>query len=250
MEYNLNELLGFGVSQVESCDGSTVFAIDTPFCFFDGDPLTVFFQKLGDTFFLFDEGLSLFQSRIAGIPTYKKMRNYKKRAMGFDLFLGDDGEISTYANDLTFKRKFTSLMHFILTLDRETRQFLEEKPSSTNLKEQIQMYYRLWKPEESFEDNPRIYAANDLSCSFNMRFGKTFIDGFIPNSEHTGSFLRKAAILRQSDFVDAESLAVIDDSIDKELARKELGNISVMSKGMLLSSLETKAANSQDRLFA
>lgn len=249
MEYDLNELLGFGVGQVESYDGSTVFAIETPFCYFDGDPVTIFFQKYRESFFLFDEGLALFQSKIAGVPIEKKLYYYRKRAQTHKLSLGDDGEISALASVSSLKENFTALIHFILTLDREARQFLEEMPSETNLKEQIEMYYKLWKPGEVFENQPRVYVSKDLSCSFNMRFGHTFVDGITPKSEHTGQFLRKAAILRQSNLVEAEPLAIIDDSMNRDMAQRELGNISVLASGMLLSSLHHNATKSGSRLL-
>ena len=83
MEYNLLELLGFGLYKAPTTDGSMVYAVDTPFTFFDDDPIVLFVEKRSNGFYFFDEGLTLFQAKSVGYDVEGKLKPWSNPRQKF-----------------------------------------------------------------------------------------------------------------------------------------------------------------------
>lgn len=61
------ESLGFGLSPVETRDGSEVWQIETPFRLANEFPFDIFVEQIGNVFHVFDDGLTRHDLRALGI---------------------------------------------------------------------------------------------------------------------------------------------------------------------------------------
>ena len=249
MEYTLLELLGFGLYKAPTTDGSTVYAVDTPFTFFDDDPIVLFVEKRSNGFYFFDEGLTLFQAKSVGYDVEGKFKHLSKKCESHGLTLiKNSGQIEVFADLNNAHKAIARFFSFAISFDNDLRKFVNMGLSEESFKNEVSMYYRIWRPEDEFEMSPKIKTNKGVSCEFDFRFGNRFVDAIIPKSENTGRFMRKSAILQKAKpYSNAESFAVIDDSNDKDKASAEMDVIQITSPCILLSGLKTAANNARIR---
>lgn len=100
------ENLGFGLYSEETRDGSELFALGSPFRMLNGAPFDVFVEKVGTSFHIFDDGLTMHEIVSCGIDmsSHHKWAALRKIASMRNVNLSRSGVLRYTHHSQTRKR--------------------------------------------------------------------------------------------------------------------------------------------------
>lgn len=219
--------------------GEGLYLVETPLSFADGEPISLYFRQRGGSVVVSDNADTIFHLHGAGmdLSDRRKWRGIRQIINSFGMALNDSGEVSgdaleKSAGDLV--ARYIGAMLAIADLEREYFGIPEELSAFLDEVEE-----RLRALQPATELIRRVVATGHSGRNhfFDFRFGEDFIDAARPHSIRTGSILRKAADIQNSDNP-SKVMVVMDDREDPERAKAETDILSTLVKVLPFTRLE------------
>lgn len=233
--------LGFGMRQVPTRDGSTVYQVDTPFKIAQDAPLEVYVQMLEGQIRFFDDGLNLHTLLSLGVcfEDEAKWRSLQNLFAGAETCLHPSGLIEMYAPR---DRAEESFARFLLSLSQlefwVANEAFKVKRSKKEFVARAALAFQGVFSEAQIEYSPKIQTSR-REVSFDLRVDDKYVD--VPFVDSVWSHVRKVGGLR-IERPETRTMAVINDVADaSKKAAQERDVIGVFVPAMLLSSLEASA---------
>jgi hypothetical protein len=222
---NLLGALGFSCHRFPT----GTLAVSTPFCFADGDVIHFYLDDFDSTVKISDNSDTLFHLSTVGldISDRKKWRFLRQLAEAHGLQLEDTGELtgrsqSTELPDLV--RRYVGTLLKVVDYEREQRGMSDE---TEQYLAEVEFYLRAWHVDRNVVPHPQIVGMSGRLHTFDFEYGHQLVDAVRPNSNSTGSILRKAMDLADDENA-SRILVVMDDREDTERAQAETAILSRM----------------------
>lgn len=234
---------GFDCKDIPDINGTVIHCIHTPFKFFDGDGISLFAEKIGDTIRFFDSGDTIFHIAGSGIH-FKDKRSIKpieKLVHDSGASLSDSGEISCVSSIANAKDGFGQTLSAILSVSDWEMENVGYSSDVTTLAAEVEMYLRQLKPNSEIIYDQTLLGVSGRNSTFNFLVDGEFIDVVSSSPQSTASEVRKLADIRGiSSNDDLIIKVIIDDRQNAKRANQEALIISRFADAVLLSSLQAK----------
>ena len=225
--------------------GPRLIAVDTPFLFADGEPISFYLDENVNAVVVSDNANTLAHLASIGFDITDR-RGWKSvgnivSSFGFDLL--DSGEIvgkGIIGQEQELVTKYISAMLAVVDWECD---YLAASSEVNEYLQEVEMYLRAWKPDATLLHSPVVQGHSGRPHYFHYEFDKKLIDAARPHSSRTGSILRKAADVINSG-VKREIVVILDDREDSERAKVETDILSTMVSVLPI----TRLANLGSRL--
>lgn len=221
----LIQRIGFICREVQEA----VIAVETPFAFVDGEPISFYLNEQGETLKLSDNADTLAHMATIGwdITDRRGWKSVRQLVTAFGLELTDFGEITgstAKENQQWLIARYISAMLAVADMERDYLGISEELNTFI---EEVEFHLKAWKPQAELSHLPSIQGHSGRLHTFHFDFDQKFVDAARPHSGRTGSILRKAADVINSG-TKKTIMVVMDDREDQERAAVEIDILSTM----------------------
>lgn len=237
--------LGFECSSVPLASGRTALRITTPICTLDGTPFNVIIQDLEDgRINISDDAETFFALNGEGFKTLdrRKWSSFRNSADSVGIKLSDQGEFyATYeSEDLEFV--FGDWLQFFSLIVEWQRERSGRADSEIEFADEVEFQLKAIWPNEKISRDYKVTGYSGAEYDYDFKIGARLIDAVSPDSRSTGSRLRKILDTQKLDS-EAEIQIIMDDRVNPDRARAEIGIISAIAKVKKYSDLTSQAEN-------
>ncbi|MBG1251940.1 DUF1828 domain-containing protein [Burkholderia pseudomallei] len=217
-------------------------AVGTPFSFADGDVIHFYLDEFGSSVRIRDNSDTLFHLSTVGLDVTdrKKWRFFRQLAEAHGLQLEDSGELLGRAEiaDLPdLVKRYVGTLLKVADYEREQRGMSDE---AGQFLAEVEFYLRAWHIDRNIVAHPQIIGLSGRIHTFDFEYGDELVDAIRPNSNSTGSILRKAMDLADDENA-SRILVVMDDREDVERASAETAILSRMVSVVGMQQLQRVA---------
>lgn len=226
-----------GFSCLDRGDG--LYLVETPLSFPDGEPISLYFQQRGGSVIISDNADTIFHLHSSGmdLSDRKKWRGLHQIVSSFGMTLRESGEVSgdalaAGAGDLV--ARYIGAMLAVADLEREHFGISEEL---SKFLDEVEDRLRALRPQMELVRRVVTTGHSGRRHFFDFRFGDDFIDAARPHSIRTGSILRKAADIQNTENP-ARVMVIMDDREDPDRAKAETDILSTLVTVLPFTQLE------------
>lgn len=218
--------------------GEPVYEIGTPFSLPDGSALGLYVIDRGDFFELNDNADTMMNLSALGVDPWKnrRMSTLRNVTSPFGITINDDGALSLLARADALSFYLPRFIAGQLAVGSWVRDRLGVADEVVDFSDEVEIYLRSWRHNDSFSRNPEIPGISGQLYKFNFAVGNELIDAVSPRVRSTGSLMRKLG-----DVVNSGSnytfRVIVDDRMDPVRAGVEMQIIGALATAMPYSSL-------------
>ena len=240
------EDLGFGLYPEETRDGSRLFSLESPFRLFNGAPFDVFVERNGDSFHIFDDGLTMHEIVSCGVDMSNHFRwaALRKIAEMRNVSLSRSGVFEVYTSFEKAETAVANYLRVMFAVDDWLMGISVDTRARNGLVEESKELFKRWRPEKELVDKPRIAGISGMQLEFDFKFDDSYVDAITPTANASAGFLRKVLAIPESARKSVKTLAVIDDRISKEAANREKNILAGHTNIIMISKLAANAMRS------
>lgn len=238
----LTTLLGYECHPL-SDDGS-VALVNTSFTFQDGDFVPVYVQHIAGQVRFFDAGETIIHliGRGVNFKSASKIKVLKSLAERSGATFNADGEIEAYANHANASIAFAKYMSAMLGVVRWEHDQQGVASDVDLLVDEVSMYFKAAYPDQTQSMSPNYTGISGHIYKFDFIHGEKAVIVVTTHHASISSAIKKLVDLNQMpENGNLDTLIVIDDRRDPDIARNETKILTAISKVLPMSELEKKA---------
>ncbi len=220
----------------QRADGT--YRVFTPFTFEGGEPIGLYLSEGEAIARISDNADTIFHLRGIGLDVGDR-RKWKWVASVVETFkmrLERTGEIVGEAPVGTIHSLVSNYIGAMLALTEMERDTLNVAPEPESYVDEVAGYLSLWRPNEEIVRSVLAKGHSGRDHFFHFKLGDEFIDAAKPHSSRTGSILRKAADIQNSQNA-RPILVIMDDREDADRASAESDILSTLVSVLPMSRL-------------
>lgn len=224
-------------------DKASVFLIETPFRFQDGDHIPLYVEIKGDQYRFFDDGATFMHFAGLGINLSggNQTKFLKSAAEAHGARFTDQGEIEIWSEAKDSDKAFAAYVGAMLELMRWEGERKTVSHDASVFVEEVAQYLMAWKHAE-VKRNPKILGMTGREHVLDLDVNGTLVLAISAHHQSTSSALHKLVDIKGlPSNREIPTLVVIDDRKDPEAAKAE---------GLLLSSVSQVIGMGQLRINA
>lgn len=240
------ENLGFGLYPEETRDDSELFALSSPFRMLNGSPFDVFVEKVGTSFHIFDDGLTMHEIVSCGInmSSHHRWAALRKIASMRNVNLSRSGVFEVYTSFTNAETAVANYLRTMFAIDDWLTEHAFESRAKKNLVEESKKLFKRWWPTKELVDRPKIAGISGMQLEFDFKIDDKYVDAITPTANASAGFLRKVLAIPENIRNSVQTIAVIDDRLSKEAANREKNILTSHANIILISNLEKNAMQS------
>lgn len=237
------ENLGFGLFPEETRDGSELFALESPFRMLNGAPFDVFVEKIGNSFHIFDDGLTMHEIVSCGIDmsNHFKWSALRKIANARNVNLSHSGVFEVYTSFENAETAVANYLRVMFSIDDWLMENSSVAVAERSLVEESKKLFQKWWPSKKILDRPKIFGISGMQLVFDFLVNDRYVDAITPSPAASAGFLRKLCAIPASARESINTIAVIDDRAAEEAAKREMNILAEHSEVIMLTRLERNA---------
>lgn len=224
-------------------DNGSVFLIETPFRFQDGDHIPVFVEVRGNQYRFFDDGATFmhFAGLDINLSGGNQIKFLKNAAETHGACFTDQGEIEIWAESTNSGKAFAAYVATLLELVQWEGERKATSHDTGVFVEKVAQYLVAWKRKEIKRD-PKITGITGREYVLDFDMDGTLVLAISAHHQSTSSALHKLIDIKGLPANgEVQTLVVIDDRKDPDAAKAE---------GLLLSSVSKVIGMGQLRINA
>lgn len=224
-------------------DNGSVFLIETPFRFQDGDHIPVYVEVKGNQCRFFDDGATFMHFAGLGINlnSGNQIKFLKNAAETHGACLTDQGEIEIWAESKNPGKAFAAYIATLLELVRWEGERKAISHDTGVFVEEVAQYLMAWK-RMGIKRNPKITGITGREYVLDFDMDGTLVLAISAHHQSSSSALHKLIDIKGLPANgEVQTLVVIDDRKDPDAAKAE---------GLLLSSVSKVIGMGQLRINA
>lgn len=220
--------------------------IGTPFSYADGTAIVLYAMEEGQQLLLSDNGEMLAHLSAVGININKRLSTLRDRVAPFGLTLTDKGDVRAMVPIEQGSYMLATTISAMLSVAEWEREQLGLDEQTKNLADEAEILLREWKPQAILERRPKIKGQSKREHIFDFLLDGEYIDVIAANHVATGATMRKAGDVKNSPYLDTQSIrVVIDDRSEPERAEVERHILGSLVKSMTLTKLRELTARTR-----
>lgn len=241
------EKLGFNLYPEEARDGSELFALASPFRMLNGAPFDVFVEKVGNSFHIFDDGLTMHEIVSCGIDMSNRFRwsAIRKIANLRNVNLSRSGVFEVYTSFDKAESAVANYLRTMFAIDDWLRENSASMREANGLIEESKNLFHKWWPSKEIIDKPKVPGVSGMQLEFDFMIDNKYVDAIPPSANASAGVLRKLFAIPPETRESISTIIVIDDRELKEAANREKLIISGHSTVLPMSRLEKNSNNVQ-----
>jgi hypothetical protein len=217
--------------------------VHTAFAFKDGEAIPLFIEKIGPQVRFFDDGATLLHFVGRGMSLDgKKLKFIKSIAEPNGVVLNTDGELEIWTSQNEAPSAFARYLSTIVGIIDWEEKHIGVSTDISLLVEEIGLCLRALKPTSEIKSEPEYTGISGQKFKLDYFFDGFGIIGVTPHHASVGSALRKLIDIKgKAENADLQILAIMDDRVDPEGARKETLVMEAIAKVWKMSKLEQQS---------
>lgn len=238
------ERLGFGLSPEQTRDGFTLFSFDSPFRMLNGAPFDAFVEQIGDSFHIFDDGLTMHEIVSCGIDMSSphKWAALRRMVSVRNVSLSHSGVFELYTKMDNVERAVSNYLRAMFSVDEWLMEHAYRYKEEKSLVEETKTLFKLSFPNEKLIDRPKVSGIAGIQLEFDFRIGNRLVDAIKPNAAASAGTLRKLLALPTEMLDTIVPTVALDDRGFEAEAKQEKELLAKHSSVVLLSRLEANAS--------
>jgi hypothetical protein len=235
----LSKLLGISCHHL----ADDIAVVDTAFAYKDGDPVQLFIEKIGPQVRFFDDGGTLLHFLGRGMSLDgKKIKFIKAIAEPHGVALNVNGELEIWTSQNDAPGAFVRYLATIVGIIDWEEKHIGASTDISLLVEEIGLCLRAWRPELAIQSEPEYTGISGQKFKLDYFFDEFGVIGVTPHHSSVGSALRKLIDIKaKAENSDLKILAIMDDRLDPESAKKEGLVMESIAKVWKMTSLEQQS---------
>ncbi len=234
---NLMSHLGWHCRYLEQHDA---LYVSSPVRLPNGSPFDFYITQEGEHYHLTDDGLTLFQLRGLGYPLSdgRTIRGIANIAEAVGLTLDDSGEVVGMARLDQLPMLGQRMQLFSSRILDWEREHFSSSDSDLSLADEVERLMRGKAPDQPIVIAPKVRLTTGDEVTFMFKWGNQYVDAIAPATQATSSRMRKALQVMRDQQAELQSLYIVDDRINPELATHEVSLLGQVASAIRLSDFD------------
>lgn len=239
----MTEQFGFNCHILD--ENSGISLIETPFNFFDGEPLPIYTQEINSIIRLFDGGETLlhFAKRGLDLNKIKGMAFINTLIEPFGVTLTSSGELEIFSEFQNSRQTFSKFIYAMFAITNWEYEQDGKSIDDSILVEEVAMYFKTAYPNENQMVSGEFTGISGHRYKFDFIHGDKAVLAISTHHAAVASAIKKIVDINLSDAEpQIKPFIVIDDRKNRIAAINETKVLSALAQVMSLTTLEKKAS--------